>query len=79
MPFLDEAVVDCPQCFGPAEPEQDGDTALYVCTECGSVFGHTKIAQESDCQLGIPEEVRRRADVTSKPEPVMLTLGRRPE
>jgi hypothetical protein len=72
---VDVEVKSCPQCYGPAELELDGDVALYVCTECGSEFGHTKAGQQDGmCQAGI---------VRLEPEqdaPVFIgSIGRRPE
>jgi hypothetical protein len=81
---LDEAV-DCIICLGErtAEPEQDGDTRFFACTECGSTFGF-QLAQaqaESSCQLGISEDVRRAASFVPEGSPATFlgSIGRRPQ
>ena len=48
-----------PECSGVAVPEQEWDTTYLVCDECGSEFGHRRVAAEPDCSRGVPEAVRR--------------------
>jgi hypothetical protein len=52
--------VPCPACGELAEPEQDGDVTFYACG-CSYEFGYQRVAQEQDssCQLGVPEEIRK--------------------
>jgi hypothetical protein len=51
--------VQCPACGELAEPEQDGDLTYYACG-CGNEFGYQRVVQEdSSCQLGVPEEIRK--------------------
>lgn len=51
------------ECEGVAEPEEDGEVRFYKCTrpECGFEFGFEVIGrpEQDNCQLGIPEDVRR--------------------
>lgn len=72
--------VTCPSCGDLAEPEQDGDLIYYPCG-CGFEFGYQRVPeqQDSSCQLGVPEDIRRAAqpapEATSLP---ILQIGRRP-
>jgi hypothetical protein len=64
------------ECDGIAEPEEDDHVRFFKCTnpECGFEFGFQVIEVQTDgtCQIGVPEEVRRRgislAHLTSDPE-----------
>jgi hypothetical protein len=51
---------ECPSCGDRAQPEQDGDLIYYACG-CGHEFGYQRVQQEQDssCQLGVPEEIRK--------------------
>lgn len=50
---------ECPSCGDRAQPEQDGDLIYYACG-CGHEFGYQRVAQQdSSCQLGVPEEIRK--------------------
>lgn len=59
------------ECDGIAEPEEDGEVRYYKCVkdDCGFEFGYEVIApaQQSDCQLGIPESVRLQHHSTFPP------------
>ena len=80
----------CPICGELTEPELDGDVQYYECEneECeggGYAFGHQRVGdQMSDCQLGVPEPVRRAGSMggvpVEKTSTVSLgtTIGRRP-
>lgn len=58
MAELEEAA-GCPACGELAEPEQDDDLVYFACG-CGHEFGYRRVAQGGgDCQLGVPEPVRR--------------------
>lgn len=48
-----------------AEPEDDGEVTYYACLVCGSEFGWGRsesFDSDDECQLGLPAEVRRRAN-----------------
>ena len=48
------------ECEGVAEPEEDGEVTFWKCTTCEQEFGYQVTgASEPDCQLGVPEAVRR--------------------
>lgn len=51
------------ECGGTAEPEEDGPVTYWACTACGyeSGFTVTGTPPGGDCQLGLPEQTRRRA------------------
>jgi hypothetical protein len=76
--WVDEAI-GCPHCLGEkcAEPEQDGDTRYYACTNdwCQAEFGHQIIRTPGGvCAAGLPVEV-----LPSPDAPVFLgSIGRRP-
>lgn len=71
---------ECLQKQPSAEPESDGELRYYACS-CGFEFGYEQAAPvEGNCQIGVPEEVRRIASVppSQDPQPVFLgTIGRR--
>ncbi len=73
----------CPDCGGPAEPEEEDGLRKYVCTACEYEFGFQLLQQaepEGSCQLGVPEEVRRRASVPPRASEVFIgQIGRRAE
>lgn len=51
----------CINCGEQAEPERDGDYLYFAC-ECGTEFGYTRVTavdDENDCQVGVPEHIRR--------------------
>lgn len=84
------ASTGCPSCGGHAEPEEEDGLVKFVCSECEYEFGHTLHAQEDDCQIGVPEGVRRGLSLAGRsidiPVPelteegrVFLGLPRRPE
>lgn len=60
----------CPSCGGRAEPEEEDGLTKYVCTACEYEFGFLQHAQVSgiDCQIGVPEDVRRA--FSARPEPL---------
>lgn len=67
-----------PSCDGIAEPEQDGDHVFQVCEKCGMEFGFRRIQQtQGDCQLGIPEHVRRAYSPVEQPTPVAVSIGKK--
>jgi hypothetical protein len=71
---------ECPSCAELAEPEQDGDLTYYACS-CGYEFGYQHIAeqQDSSCQLGVPEDIRRAAQPAPEASSLpLLQIGRRP-
>jgi hypothetical protein len=74
-----EGQVPCrdPECPYLASPEQDGDHVYYAC-RCGMEFGYQLVKQpdDSSCAMGISEGARQQ--LSSRPEPVMLQIGRRP-
>ncbi len=77
-------VTGCPSCGARAEPEEEDGLRKYVCTDqdsCGYEFGFVLAAQpDADCQLGIPEEVRRGASLVPPSRATFLgDIGRRPE
>lgn len=85
-------ITGCPSCGGRAEPEEEDGLRKYVCAECEFEFGFVPATQpEADCQLGIPEGVRRSAvglvqDLVSRelipaPDKIVFLgdIGRRPE
>lgn len=78
VPCLDP---ECAEAGGMAEPESDGELRYYACAVCGYEGGYEQTAPaEGNCQLGVPEEVRRIASVPppQDPQPVFLgTIGRR--
>jgi hypothetical protein len=84
-PWVDEQVrCSDPECPGTAEPEYDDDLRYYACTACGAEFGFTRVraasAEGGTCQLGIGADARARfSQPAGRPEPVLLTIGRRPE
>jgi hypothetical protein len=52
------------ECSGFAEEEIDGIVRYWVCQGCGFEFDYTTepvSGGHDDCQLGVPEEIRRRA------------------
>jgi hypothetical protein len=68
---------DCPACGEQAEPEQDGDLTYFAC-DCGFEFGYQQeVQQDSSCQLGIDESIRRHGSLPDDGLPV-LQIGRRP-
>jgi hypothetical protein len=75
----------CPdsECGAVAEAEQDGDLTYFTCSVCGYEFGYQRVnlSIEPSCQLGIPEDVRRKGSPQLLPAPtkVPVTLGRRRE
>ena len=73
---------ECPACGDCAQPEQDGDLIYHACG-CGHEFGYRRLPQqESTCQIGVPEDVRRQASlvIADTAMPVFLgSIGRRPE
>jgi hypothetical protein len=79
-PYLEETY-SCRVCGGAMEPEEDGNLHYFSCTDCGFDEGWAfqKITTPG-CQLGVPEDIRRRAQVPQAPEPVFLgtSIGRRP-
>ncbi len=51
------------ECEGIAEPEEDGEVTFWKCVECEQEFGYEVTGSgDPDCQLGIPEPVRRAVD-----------------
>jgi hypothetical protein len=82
-PLWVEVARECPSCWGPAEPEDDGETRFWACAdpECGYEFGHLRLpAADPSCQLGVPEHVRRAASPpAARSEPFFPTIGRRPQ
>jgi hypothetical protein len=68
-----------PGCQGQGEPEEDGDLHYYACTTCGYEYGWEFQKQTTPgCQLGVPEDIRRRAQPPQKQGPISVTIGRRP-
>jgi hypothetical protein len=52
-----EPTVRCPQCDGPAEPEQDGGVVYFACSGpkgCGAEFGHHVERDGPVCAAGLP-------------------------
>jgi hypothetical protein len=51
-----------------AEPEEDGDFRYWACDTCGYEFGYHPVPStvDSSCQLGVPEDVRRKASVPAR-------------
>lgn len=48
------------ECEGIAEPEEDGEVTFWKCTTCEQEFGYQVTGSgDPDCQLGVPEAVRR--------------------
>lgn len=45
------------------EVTREGDHEFFECEECGSTWGHRLVEslRLSDCEAGVPEEVRRKA------------------
>lgn len=93
---MSEAVLPstgCPSCGAKAEPEEEDGLRKYVCTACEYEFGFVLAAEadEGDCQLGVPEQVRRSAaglvqDLVSRgqmtaPDKIVFLgdISRRPE
>ncbi len=77
-------------CGGTAEPEEElaegGLLRYWMCSRCFMEFGYETVPDESaagSCQMGIPEDVRRKVSipVPDKPAHVFLgtTIGRRPQ
>jgi hypothetical protein len=64
------------ECPGSAEPESDGETRWYECTQCGYQFSFQVVRQPDSgtCAIGVSVETRRAA-----PGPVLLQIGRRPD
>jgi hypothetical protein len=75
-----EETRDCAdrECPGKAEPEEDGDLHYFACTTCGYESGYVRIQQSAPgCQLGVPADIRARAQVPQA-GPVPISIGRRP-
>lgn len=48
------AAAACPQCGSAAEPEEDGASLWYACTECGAEFGYQPVPQAAPvCAAGL--------------------------
>lgn len=48
------------ECDGIAEPEEDGEVTFWKCARCEQEFGYQVTGSgDPDCQLGVPEAVRR--------------------
>ena len=72
-------LAECPACGELAEPEQDGDL-LYSACACGMEFGfRQEVQQDSSCQLGIDESVRRAVSQQLASGQPVLQIGRRSE
>jgi hypothetical protein len=69
-PRLERAVA-CPQCGGMAEPEEDGQAAYHVCTECDAEFGYRLLTAGPVCAAGL--EIR--ADARQPPGVMSLESG----
>ena len=81
--WVDE-VVHCrdTECPGLAEPDGDSETQMYVCAVCGFEFGYRMVRKPADsgtCAIGVSPEVRMRLGADPRPQPVMVSIGRRPE
>ena len=77
----------CPVCGKLVEPEMDGDLRYYECLDddCeagGYLFGYERIQTDdsADCQIGVPESVRRAGPPPEKSSvvPLGLSIGKRP-
>lgn len=61
------------------EPEEDGTLRYFSCTTCG--YGPVDWETVNDtpgCQLGVPADIRARAQAPQKAGPVPVSIGRRP-
>lgn len=59
------AAAACPQCGSAAEPEEDGASLWYACTECGAEFGYQPVPQAAPvCAAGF-----RFSDIPVVPDP----------
>jgi rubredoxin len=65
----------CPDCGGPAEPEEDAETRYWSCTLCEYEFGWERLATADTCSIGVPAALQATGPATVFIE----RIGRRPE